>query len=506
MAAVKDDLAPRSAAADRLAATIVLGFLVGRLLFATLIGFGVDESYTLAIARFLDWSYFDHPPLHQWIAHFAARALGEGLGARLPFIALFTATGWLLYRLSGLMFGWRAALIALFSFNAAPFFFASAGTWIVPDGPLLFGLTLAAWALVRLLFAPGGERAAWPLWLLAGFAFGIAGLSKYSAALSGLGLVAFVALAPRQRRWFARPEPYVAAALALAMTTPVFLWNARHGWGSFAFQGSRGAAGSGLKPLQFVEIVAGQIAYLSPWLFVPLVVGLAAAFRRADDERRLFLLCLALPAILVFTVTTLWGAPGLPHWTMPGWLFAFPLMGAWLDEKVVSDLSLSRGAAISTGLLAGLVALAAVQAATGSPLSLLPSIPDPTLETMDWRGLRDAPIMQPPPAFVVATRWSDAGKIAMAMGPSVPVYVMSWDPRGWAFVPGGDANLGRDGVIVTRAGDFPIVRGVLEPLFAKLGEPRALTLTRNGEPAAPLTLVPAVGLTRPLPLPYPPAR
>ena len=115
------------------------------------------------------------------------------------------------------LFGPRAGLVALFALNAAPFFFASAGTWIVPDGPLLFGLAAAAWALARLFFQTPVDRAGvWALWLVAGVALGLAGLSKYSAALTVVGLVAFVAVSPRRRRWLADPAPYVAAAVALA--------------------------------------------------------------------------------------------------------------------------------------------------------------------------------------------------------------------------------------------------------------------------------------------------
>ena len=32
-------------------------------------GFGDDEAYTLVISRTLALSYFDHPPLHQWLLH-----------------------------------------------------------------------------------------------------------------------------------------------------------------------------------------------------------------------------------------------------------------------------------------------------------------------------------------------------------------------------------------------------------------------------------------------------
>ena len=267
--------------ADRRAIWIVAGFLVARLVFASLLGPGIDESYTLAIARSLSLSYFDHPPLHQWIAHFAALVFGEGLATRLPFIVLFAATGWIVYRLTDDLFGVRAATIALFSLNVAPFFFASAGTWVMPDGPLLFGLAIAAWALARLFFdTPPGRASVWGLWLLAGVGLGVAGLSKYTAALSAAGLLAFVLLAPRQRRWLDRPAPYVAAAVALAMIAPVLVWNAQHGWASFQFQGGRGSPGGGLKPVQVLLMALGEAAYLWPWIFVPLVAGLAEAWRR----------------------------------------------------------------------------------------------------------------------------------------------------------------------------------------------------------------------------------
>ena len=475
--------------------------------FAWALGLGIDESYTLAIARTLSLSYFDHPPLHQWIAHFTARALGEGYGARLPFIAMFAATGWIFYRLTLNLFGARAALVALFALNVTPFFFASAGTWIVPDGPLLFGVCVAAWALAQLFFSETPEpRSTWRLWLTAGVGFGLAGLSKYSAALSVAGLAAFIAFAPGQRRWLVHPAPYVAAALALAMASPAFIWNAEHGWASFAFQGSRGSPDGGLKPAQVLVMALGEIAYLFPWTFAALVGGLGAAWRKRRDERRLFLVCLAAPPIVLFTLTPLWGARGLPQWTMSGWLFAFPLMGAWLDERATSSGALRRWALISCGTLAAVAAVVVVQASTGWPRRSLPlpqSVADPTLEAFDWGALRNAPTLQKNPAFVLSTRWSDAGKIALALGPATPVFVLSNDPRGWAFVEGGRNLLGGDGVLITRAADASSARAAAAPAFKSIGETEFVILKRNGRPEIELALVPVHGLTRGLPLPYP---
>ena len=488
-----------------LAAAVLAAFLVARLAFAFGLGLGVDEAYTLPISRDLSLSYFDHPPLHQWIAHFATLAFGEGVGARLPFIVLFTATGWLLFRLTSDLFGARAGLAALFGVNATPFFFASAGTWIVPDGPLLFGLALAAVALGRLFFDPSqGEDRVWRLWLLAGLGFGLAGLSKYIGVLTLLGLLAFLVISPTERRWFRHPAPYAAAILAGLIVLPVFVWNARHGWASFVFQGSRGAASAGLRPLQVLSFALGQIAFLSPWLFIPLLAGLVSGMRAWRDRRRLFLLCLALPPIVVFSAMSLWVSKCQPHWPMPGWFFVFPLMGAWAADAAFSVRTLRRYAALSVAMLAALTAGAVVEARTGWLWRLLPAgTTDPTLEALDWRGLVKAPLLQPPAAFVVSTRWMEAGKIALALGPRVPTFVVSHDPRGWAFVNGGAELFGRDGVLITRPRDLPAARASLAPLFVSLGEAEPLTLFRNGDPAIELVLVPAKGLRQPLPRPYP---
>src|SRR5579872_4423848 len=140
---VLDGAAPAgriAAPASAVALAIILGFALARVIFAVSLDFGIDEAYTLAIARRLNWSYFDHPPLHQWIAHFAASAFGENAAVRLPFIALFAATGWLVFALTRDLLGPVRGLLAAFAVKSTAVFLASAGGWIVPDGTLAFAL------------------------------------------------------------------------------------------------------------------------------------------------------------------------------------------------------------------------------------------------------------------------------------------------------------------------------------------------------------------------------
>ena len=489
----------------RRALTLIAVFALTRLAFAAALGPGSDESYTIVVARRLDLSYFDHPPLHQWIAHFAALALGEGAATRLPFVALFAATGWLTFALTRRLFGPRAGLIALVALNLTPFFFASAGTWVVPDGVLDLALVGAAATLARLFFDSPSPRAAFGLWLAAGLWLGVAGLSKYNAALPALGLVAFVALAPGQRHWLKRPAPYLAALVALAIVAPVFVWNARHGWVSFAFQGARAEASGGWRFDRVGAMAIGEIAFLSPWIAAPLVAALTDGARRAArDERRLFLVCLALPTIVVFTLTPLWGAKGLPHWTTPGWLFVYPLLGAWLASSRAAAPRLRTWAAAAAALLAALAVVAAGQAATGFATRLVPLRPgvvDPTLETLDWGALRAAPAIQSA-AFVVATKWMDGGKAGLALGPDKPMFVFSDDPRGIAFLADSADFIGRDAAIVVGWDRREATEARLAPYFAGFDAPQQVMLQRGGRDEIALAVIPARGLTRAFPLPY----
>jgi hypothetical protein len=135
-------------------------------------------------------------------------------------------------------------------------------------------------------------------------------------------------------------------------------------------------------------------------------------------------------------------------------------------------------------------------------MNAAPRLADPTLEAFQWRALRDAPIFRPAPAFVVSAKWSDAGKIALALGPEIPVLVLSTDPRGWAFLYDSGDFIGRDGVLIVRAGEVQAAVNAAKPYFASIGQAQRLPLGRGGRAEIALALIPVDGLTRPLPIPY----
>jgi len=79
-----------------------------RIIFAAAVGLCIDESYIAGVSRRFALSYFDHPPLHIWLVGGWAKLIGDDRAVilRLPFIALFAGSTWLMFRLTARL--WRA--------------------------------------------------------------------------------------------------------------------------------------------------------------------------------------------------------------------------------------------------------------------------------------------------------------------------------------------------------------------------------------------------------------
>jgi 4-amino-4-deoxy-L-arabinose transferase-like glycosyltransferase len=473
-----------------LAIGLIAAFTLLRLLSAAVVGLGVDEAYTLAIARQLQLSYFDHPPLHLWIVHLFSGILGYGRLARLPFVALFAGSGWLMFTLTRRLFGARAGLWAVLTLNVSAFFTVAAGSWVLPDGPLLFCLLGAASQLERLMFDEMAERAAWRRWLTLGLWLGLAGLSKYQAVIFGLGLAGFMLTTATGRAWLRRPHPYLAALLAVIVIAPVFVWNAQHHWASFAFQGGRAAAAHGVRPAAALTALAGQAALLLPWIFVPLAAAAFRALREGpSDERRWLCVMLGVPGVLLFVLIPLWGQPALPHWAMPSWLFLIPLLAAWLARAESVRRWPRIWGACALAACVALWALVASDADSGWIGRAWPAVfskGDPTLQSVEWAPLagqstpQDLAGLSRP--FVVAMKWNEAGRLRPLFADRIPVRVFSDDPRGFGDTRGVGRLTGRDALIFVRPEDLGLGLQRISGCFASVTPLSVATFGRGGAP------------------------
>ena len=489
---------------------VIVAGLALRLAASHFVGLGTDESYTVAVARDLQLSYFDHPPAQYWLVHAIAPFFGYGRGDRWPFIIAFAASTWLMFALTRRLFGPRAGLWAVLGLNLSAFFTLPAASWVLPDGPLVLGLLGAAASLARIWFPGEGEQPRpWRDWLLAGLWIGLAALSKYQAALFVAGLALAVLSVPARRRWLARPQPYAGAAVALAILSPVLVWNLDHHWASFAFQVGRGAPTHGVHPLGPVEALGAQAALLAPWVFVPLAWAAWDAARAGRaDERRWFLVMLAAPTIGLFTLIPLLGSLGLPHWPMPGWLLLFPLLGERLARAAQSKGWPRTWLAASTILLVNLGVGAAFDADTGDLGAAWPRLfkrGDPTAESIEWAAVRSALARRgelgPPAPVIIATQWNEAGKLGAALGDRARIEVFSPDPREFGLRPGNAGQVGQDALILGRLEALRRRLPALAGYFQALTIEPPIVVGREGRPEMLIGVVRAHHQLRPYPRP-----
>jgi hypothetical protein len=427
------------------ALAVILVFLALRLLLAAQLPLIADEAYAVVVSRLPSLSYFDHPPLGFDFGRAAAWAFGSEAGfvVRLPHVILGSLSAWLLFPVTRQAFGGRAGFWAVAWYSVTPFFFVSGGHFVVPDGPLNFFLLLTLWLVLPDLL--GDEKPDLRRWLLAGLTLGLAALSKYTAVLFGMAAMIVLLSSPRGRRILASPGPWAAVVIAALCLTPVLIWNVQNGWASFGFQSGR-AAGGGFNPANFLFVQLGQAGFLLPWLWAIAVYVIALGLiRPRDPAERIFAILAALPVVL-FDVVAMFGREILPHWSMPGFLFAFPLVGVWCARLAATRPRLLRGSFVFSAILVPVLALGAIVQIDSAAITRalgLGERSDFSWTFLDWDDLSEdfsrRGIIDDPDTFIVPASWVIGAKAGHALGPAMPVADPIVDPRHFAFME--DARL-----------------------------------------------------------------
>jgi hypothetical protein len=334
-----------------LATSLVATATVLRYLSVARLPLGNGEAYYFTWSRFLDWSYYDHPPLVAWMVRLTTLLGTSPATVRLGPILASGAFGLLFYRLAERLLRPRAALFALIVVTALPVFLAS--SFIVnPEAPLA-----PLWVAFLLVLESMRRRDNDKLPLLAGALLGLAFLAKYTAILLVPATFLYLIAAAPMRRWLRRPSFYAGGAVALAVAFPVLWWNETHGWASVRLHLAERAgvaapvagentvnqlvavsSSSGTGWLESVgRLLVGQTMSYSPLLAPLLVLGLVWAARemwKRDEggldsvnvdgaSRRgagLFLSAFSWPVLLPLlgAMTVLKDAE--QHWTMMGFV------------------------------------------------------------------------------------------------------------------------------------------------------------------------------------------
>jgi dolichol-phosphate mannosyltransferase len=312
-------------------ALIVYSFVL-RLVYAGAVEMMPEETYYWNYSRHLDFGYLDHPPMVAWLIRVATAVFGQTeFGVRAGALLCGAITSIFVYKLTRNLSGAATALGALLLVQTLPFFFLS-GLLMTPDAVLVAAWAASLYFLERALI--GNQARAW--WF-AGIGLGVGMISKYSIALLVPVTAAFMAWDPQSRRWWTRREPYIGAVLALAIFSPVIVWNSQHDWASFAFQTSRRLAE--MPQFALHKLIGSIIILITPTGLLAVIAALLSRHAGAQKpdaarRRRLLNLALLLP-LAVFTVFSLRHEVKL-DWTGAPWTAALPAMALVMTNQDVS--------------------------------------------------------------------------------------------------------------------------------------------------------------------------
>ena len=433
-----------------------------------------DEAYYRLWALAPALSYFDHPPMVALLIAAGRGLLGDNpLGIRLGAVLTSLLGPFVLWRTMFLLFGARLALRAVWFALAMPLLTVG-GIIITPDTPSVLFWGLAGWAMAELYASRN------PNWWLAVCLFaGFGLLSKYTNLFVAAGIVLWLIGVPKNWHSFRSWQLWAGGALAVLLSLPVVIWNANHGWASFAKQFGRVVREQGYAPTYLLELIGGFLALASPVLAVYAIVGSWVVVRSALTRREepCLLLAVSLVPLLGYFFVHALHARVQANWLAP--LYPAFAACAALAATARQDRALLPGAgsALLVGfLLSGLICVHAV-----FPLALIAK--DPSNQIRGWRQLaQDVERLRVAhgACSIATSHYGIAGQLAYHLPRHVPVVPLT-EPIRYAHLP----PVGED-VLACRALYIDLARRPLPALLAeRFGSVVALPpLTRSHHGAA----------------------
>lgn len=395
---------------------LIAAFTALRLLVAPFFDLGVDEAHYVLYARYLDYSYFDHPPLVGWAHALFYYTLGtNSFLARLPAAIVMALISWQVYRwLESCGYDQKASLWGVAALNGS-FIFGALGLMLLPDTLLIATMFGVVFSVQRTVQKPIPSSYA-----LLGVALGVAGLAKYTAFLLLPAVLIFLFWTKRTRLLFT-PKLLLTAAIALLVVSPVLLWNFSHDWASFAYQGDHVANQNAWSLGVFARSLAAQFGAYSPPLFILALWG----FYKAAKNPKLRLATSIGAVLLLFFFYTQGVKPALPHWISPFFALFIPLGTALLAQN--HALWAKRTLHICVGLT--LLVWAVVHAELALKLGRFEDFNSPFRDIYGWKEATEKaalllPKLDSKKKALAVTNWSTASRVRYYAPQGVEIFLI----------------------------------------------------------------------------------
>ena len=297
-----------------------------------------DEVYYWTYAQYLQWNYFDHPPVIALLIRlFTGNLLVQHeFFIRLGAIVCGAVNTWQLYllgrRLRDDYTGWLSACLFTTSIYAS----ILAGMMILPDAPQMVFWLCALLLLVDIFKDNGSRRNRNKRLLLLGMVAGLCIMSKVHGVFIWAGAFLYILLF--NRALLKNPFLYLAVLLTGVIAMPIYWWNQDNDFITLNYHGNRVGFFSSIQWDTFFRQLIGEFLYNNP-VNVVLIVSALLAIRKAKllntISQQQLLLSVSLPLMAVVWFMSLF-KDTLPHWTGPAYTSLIPLAAAYVARRLQS--------------------------------------------------------------------------------------------------------------------------------------------------------------------------
>jgi hypothetical protein len=314
---------------------IILTSLI-RMIVAGSLELGNDEVYYQTYAQHLQWNYFDHPPMVALLIRLSTFNLffHHEFFIRLGSIFCAATGTFLIYKIGSRINNQRTGWIVAILYNTSFYTSVIAGTFILPDSPLVVFWLLSMYFMICILENEATQKDLTVLFILLGICIGLCIMSKLHGVFLWFGFCGYIIF---HRRYLLRFYMlWISGLISIMIMYPIYKWNLENHFITYNYhQGRISFWGNSPDPNHLMQQVLGSFFYSNPVNFIIYILTLYALYKRKikklPKNYPLFL-WLSLPLIGVLLFTSLFNET-LPHWSGPAYLSLMILSASWLDEK-----------------------------------------------------------------------------------------------------------------------------------------------------------------------------
>jgi 4-amino-4-deoxy-L-arabinose transferase-like glycosyltransferase len=423
-----------------------------------------DEAYYWQWSRHLDYGYYDNTPLVAYVIKLFTALFGSNeFGVRSGAVACVLGMSTLVYLLAKRLFSLQIALVSVAVLNIVPLA-ADASFLMTCDPPQLLFWAATVYVAWHAIEKQDKRGLSWALWLLTGVLAGATIMAKLNGAIILPAIFLYLVLSPTARPLLKRPEPYIAAIIALAIFYPFQHWNQTHEnayWLHGHQMSQRGRDKPNYPIRGFGDFLGAQAILISPLLYLTylrLVPKLRDGVKGTHPDSWLYLWCTSVTVTLV-TVAVSFHNKVEGNWAVAAYVTGIVMIGAAIaDSWLRPGPRIWHSAGIALSLLLSTVAFVMPQLAR--PLHLKSKM-DRATEMVGWRQLasrvaaEQSALGGPAKCFAFGLNYRLPSQLAFYL-PGQPVtYSMALDARANNYMFWEDPNkrIGDNAVFVNDSDD-----------------------------------------------------